>query len=149
MNRAWTYVISKELSDSQLASIQNAGNEFVKGWTAHEQQLHGSFSIFKKRIIVIRVNEDVHAASGCSIDKLTRFIKQLETEFNIELMNRLLVAYQDGEQVKVAHSSKVKELLQNGGLNADSIVYNTAIANQHELEKWEQSLKNTWLNKYL
>jgi hypothetical protein len=149
MNRAWSYVISKELNEEQLSELQNAGNAFVKGWTAHEQQLSGSFEIFKKRIIVIRVNEDIHAASGCSIDKLTRFIKQLESEFNIELMNRLLVAYRENDHVNVIHSSRIKEQLQTGTLNENSIIYNTALANQDELAKWEQPLKNTWLNKYL
>jgi hypothetical protein len=149
MNRAWTFVINKQLNEQQLKSIEDAGNNFVKGWTAHEQQLHGSFDIFRNRIIVMKVNEDIHSASGCSIDKLTRFIKQLESEYGIELMNRLLVAYKTDEGVDVVHSSKIIELLQAGKMNETTSIYNTAIADQEELEKWEQPLKNTWLNKFL
>jgi hypothetical protein len=149
MNRAWTYIISKELSSEQLKAIQSAGQEFVKGWTAHEQQLTGSFEIIGDRIIVVKVNEDVHAASGCSIDKLTRFIKQLESGYSIELMNRLLVAYKKDGKIQVVHSSKIKELLSAGAISEDTIVYNTAAATQDDLKNWEQPLKNTWLNKYL
>ncbi|MCE3225841.1 MAG: transporter ATPase [Bacteroidetes bacterium] len=149
MNRAWTYIISKELSPEQLQAIREAGEDFVKGWTAHEQQLTGHFSIEGNRIIVVKVNEDVHGASGCSIDKLTRFVKQLESTFSIELMNRLLVAYKNNNAISVVHSSKIKELLAEGKITEDTLVYNTSLSNQEELQNWEQPLKKTWLSKYL
>lgn len=147
--RAWTYVISKELPEAQLELIKEKGNSFVTGWTAHENQLSGNFEIFKNRIIVVKVNEDVNAASGCSIDKLTRFVKQIESEFSVELTNRLLVAYQNNESVNVVHSSKIKELLSQHNISENTMVYNTSISNQEELSNWEQPLKNTWLNKYI
>lgn len=147
--RAWTYVISKELPEMQLEAIKEKGTAFVNGWTAHENQLAGSFDVFKNRIIVVKVNEDVNAASGCSIDKLTRFVKQVESEFSIELTNRLLVAYKANEKIDVVHSSKIKDLLSQQSISENTVVYNTAISNQEELLKWEQPLKNTWLNKYL
>lgn len=149
MNRAWTFIIDKELTNEQLLAIQQKGNKFVEGWTAHENQLKGSFEIFKNRIIIIKVNEEENAASGCSIDKLTRFIKQLESEFSIQLMNRLLVAYKQKENIEVVHSSKIKDLLNDGLITDNTIVFNTALANQEELLNWEKPLNQTWLNKYL
>lgn len=149
MNRIWTFIISKVLSTNELNLIVEAGTKFVNGWTAHEQKLTASFEILKNRIIVVKVNEEVTGASGCSIDKLTHFIKQLETQFNIELLNRLLVAYKNENEVSVAHSTKIKELLQTGIISENTIVYNTAVSNQNEFQNWEQLLKNTWLSKYL
>src|SRR4051812_12631806 len=110
MNKVWTYLISKELNSEELKSLQQVGNEFVNDWTAHDNKLSASFDIYKNRIIVVKVNEDVNNASGCSIDKLLRFVKQAETKFQIELLNRLLVAYENVEKVEVVHSSKIKDL---------------------------------------
>lgn len=149
MNRVWTFIISKALSDNELSLITEAGTKFVTGWTAHEQKLSATFKIYKNRIIIVKVNEEVIGASGCSIDKLTHFIKQLEIEFNIELLNRLLVAYKSGNEVSVVHSSKIKELLQANIINENTIIYNTSVLNQNEFQIWEQPLKNTWLSKYL
>ncbi|MDX2174809.1 MAG: ABC transporter ATPase [Bacteroidota bacterium] len=149
MNRVWTFIISKALSTNELNLITEAGTKFVNGWTAHEQKLTASFEIFKNRIIVVKINEEVTGASGCSIDKLTHFIKQLETEFHIELLNRLLVAYKTENEISVVHSSKIKELLQTGDIIENTIVYNTAVSNQNEFQNWEQLLKNSWLSKYL
>ncbi|MBA3681412.1 MAG: hypothetical protein H0W73_09640 [Bacteroidetes bacterium] len=149
MSRVWAYIISKNLSTEELNSLKQAGINFVTGWTAHEQQLTASFEIFKDKIIIVKVNEDVTGASGCSIDKLTRFIKDAEKQFSIELLNRLLVAYKNNDDVEIVHSSKIKELLSENKISENTSVYNTSILTQSELNNWEQPLKETWLNKYL
>jgi hypothetical protein len=150
MNRVWTYISSRQLSPAEQQSLLSAGKAFVTQWTAHEQQLHGDFTLEKGRILVVRVNETVTAASGCSIDKLTRFIRGLEKDFNTELLNRLLVAYEDNNgELQVTHASKIKGLIENGSVTEQTIVLNTAVASENELSNWRQPLKDTWLRKYL
>ncbi len=149
MNRVWTYIISKNLTTQEVAALKIECHNFISGWTAHEQKLTAEFEIYKNKIIVVKAHEDVHEASGCSIDKLTRFIKDLEKKFSIELMNRLLVAYKKNDEVEITHVSNIKELLTQHQLTENTIVYNTSLANSSDLVKWEQPLKNTWLNKYL
>jgi hypothetical protein len=149
MNRVWTYIISKPLSDVELDQLNTAGKTFVESWSAHEQKLTATFDIYKKRIIVVKVDEDVTNASGCSIDKLTRFIKLTETMHGVELFNRLLVAYKNGVDVEVTPASNIRTLLKENAITENTIVYNTAVANETELKNWEQALKDTWLNKYL
>lgn len=149
MNKVWIYTISRQLNETELLQLKKEGTAFVSEWTAHENKLTASFEIFKNRIIIVKVNEDTYGASGCSIDKLTRFIKQCEKSSNAELMNRLLVAYNKGGEAEVVHASKLPELLNKGELTENSIVYNTTATNDNELLNWEQPLKNTWLKKYL
>lgn len=149
MNRVWTYIISKPLEVDQLNELTREGQNFVSGWTAHEQQLHASFEIFEKRIIIVKVNEQMHAASGCSIDKLGRFIKDTETKYGIELLNRLLVAIKTKEGVLIVHASAIPEHLAKGTIDQNTIVFNTAAADENSLLQWEQPLGSTWLKKYL
>ena len=149
MGRVWTYIISKELNPDQLNFLLEEGKAFVQGWTAHDQQLSGSFEIYKDKILIFKVNEEVHGASGCSIDKLTRFVRSLEIKYGIELLNRLLVAVKVNEEIQIIHSSKIKDLLEVAFINEKSIIYNTSASNTDELKNWEQSLKDTWLKKYL
>lgn len=149
MNKVWTYIISAPLGDVELDQLLKAGITFVEHWTAHDVKLNAEFKIVKKRIVVVKVNEDVTNASGCSIDKLTRFIKLTETLFGIELLNRFLVAYKNQDAIEVVHATKIKELLQQGVISENTLVYNTSVANETEYTQWEQPLKNTWLSKYL
>lgn len=149
MNRVWTYIISKQLNDDEINDIKIIGTDFVNSWAAHDQKLTASFEVFKNRIIVVKVNEDVHSASGCSIDKLTRFIKDLENKFSIELMNRFLVAFKNNDNLEVVHASKIKDLLDKKYISENTVIYNTSLANSSDLMEWEQPLKNTWLSKYI
>ncbi|MBN8693609.1 MAG: hypothetical protein J0L69_10455 [Bacteroidetes bacterium] len=147
--RVWIYVISKELSNEQLQMLSENCKNFVAGWTAHEIKLAASFEIFKKRLLIFKVDESAYNASGCSIDKLQRFVKEQEIHFNIELLNRLLVVYDKNEEPIVIHSSKITELLQSGEITGDTLIYDNTISSSLQWAEWKKPLKNTWLAKYV
>lgn len=149
MNKVWAYPISRPLTDKEKEKLLLTGNAFVKSWTSHDRQLSASFDLIGECILLIQVDETTADASGCSIDKLTRFIKEIGQELNIDLMNRLLVAYDHNDQIAVVPAATVKELLSNGKMSGETLVYNTAVSNQEELKNWKQALRDTWLSKYL
>lgn len=147
--KVWTYVIGRLLDEHELIDLLADGRQFAAGWTAHEQQLEATFDVFNKRIVIVKVNEDVHNASGCSIDKLGRFMKEAGAKYRFDAFNRLLVAYKKDGGIEVTHAGNIKELLEKQLINEDTLVYNTAISSENELAQWEQPLKNSWLKKYL
>jgi hypothetical protein len=148
--RIWIYTLSKELSDEQLVDFKNRCQIFVSGWTAHDVSLDASFDLYQNRLLIFKVNEDKYNASGCSIDKQLRFVKELEQTFAVELLNRLLVAYENNNQVEVIKSSQVKELLAVNQIAANTLVFDNTITESAQLEtKWKQPLQSTWLAKYL
>jgi hypothetical protein len=149
MSKVWTYIISKNLSENDLLELKESGLNFVSAWTAHENKLSASFDIYKNKIIIVKVNEALNTASGCSIDKLTRFIKETEKKYSLELLNRFLVAYKKQDDIEVTHATNVKILLSEQKINADTLIFNTSVSNQNEFSNWEQPLRETWLNKYL
>ena len=149
MKKVWAYTIGRELKSTELQQLIVAGQNFVNSWTAHENKLSAEFSVFGNRIILVKVDEAVYNASGCSIDKLVRFVKILETDFKVELLNRLLVPYQQDDKIEVIPTSAFKEKLNTKQLSENTLVYITAIADEKELRDWQQPVKNTWLSKYL
>lgn len=149
MKKVWIYLSDKELKGDLLNAVKNAGEEFVKGWKAHEMPLSATFEIVKDRFIVVSVDETQYNASGCSIDKLLRLVKQLEADHNLQLLNRLLVGYKTPSGVEVIPASLIKEKLQAKQLDENTLIYNVAASNSNEYEQWLQPLKETWLKKYL
>ena len=115
--RIWIYTLSKELSNEQLVDFKNRCLNFVSGWTAHDVSLDASFELYQNRLLIFKVNEDKYNASGCSIDKQVRFVKELEQAFSVELLNRLLVAYENNHQVEVMKASQVKDLLNSNTID--------------------------------
>ena len=148
--RIWIYTLSKELSSEQLIDFNNRCHNFVNGWTAHDVSLDASFELYQNRLLIFKVNEDKYNASGCSIDKQLRFVKELEQVFSIELLNRLLVAYENNHQVEVVNASQIRDLLAANTITANTLVFDNTITESNQLgTKWKQPLESTWLAKYL
>ena len=148
--RIWIYTLSKELSNEQLVDFKNRCQNFVRCWTAHDVSLDASFELYQNRLLIFKVNEDKYNASGCSIDKQVRFVKELEQAFSLELLNRLLVAYENNNQVEVVKASQIKELLADNIISGNTLVFDNTITESMQLEtNWKQPLHYTWLQKYL
>ena len=148
--RIWIYTLSKELSIEQLVDFKNRCQNFVSGWTAHDVSLDANFELYQNRLLIFKVNEEKYNASGCSIDKQVRFVKELEQAFSLELLNRLLVAYENNNQVEVVKASQIKELLADNIISGNTLVFDNTITESKQLEtNWKQPLHHTWLQKYL
>ncbi len=149
--RIWIYTLSKELSNEQLVDFKNRCQNFVSTWTAHDVSLDASFELFENRLLIFKVNEDKYNASGCSIDKQVRFVKELEQAFSFELLNRLLVSYLNAEnKIEVVKASQIKELLDSKIINEYTLVFNNTITQSSDLvANWKQPLYKTYLAKHI
>jgi hypothetical protein len=144
-SRVWVYQANRKLSDAETAQIQEATDGFVTGWTAHNNQLKAGAEIRYNRFIILIVDEGQAGASGCSIDKSVHFIKHLEQQFNISLLDRFNLAYREGTEVLSAPRHVFENLIKQGAINTDSIVFNNMVQNLHELQtKWEVPFKDSW-----
>ena len=150
MERIWIYTISHALPGDQLAQLKQRCQDFVSSWTAHEVSLDASFDVYKNRLLIFKVNEANYNASGCSIDKQLRLVKELEQQFSVELLNRLLVAYEQNGEVAVVKASGISDLLRNGTISEHTLVFDNTITTSQELAgSWKKPLKDTYLSKYL
>src|ERR1700748_3245112 len=149
-NRVWIYLSNKPFDDQTESSIKSAIHNFLLGWNAHGQALSASFDILHKHFIIIKADEEQYSASGCSIDKQFQFIKETEKKYSLTLLDRLVVAYKNEDSVFLTHSSKIPQLLQDGVINENTLVFNTTVANENEFKiTFEIPLKETWLSKFL
>lgn len=150
MERIWIYIISKFLAEQQLAELKNRCMIFVSTWTAHDVNLDASFELYRNRLLIFKVNEASYNASGCSIDKQLRLVKELEQQFSVELLNRLLVAYERNDEVVVVKQSEISNLLYNKTINENTLVFDNTISQSDQLTShWKRLLKDTYLSKYL
>lgn len=148
--RVWVYQSSRELSDPEIAEIRQKADAFADQWTAHGKAMRAAIEMFYNRFIVVFADEGQAMASGCSIDSQVRFIKQLESEYNIILLDRMNIAYKEGDKVEAAHLSKFKEMLSQGKLNENTIVFNNLVSNKSAFDKgWEVPVKESWHRQLL
>jgi hypothetical protein len=148
--RVWVYQSNTILTDAQAVSIVQKGKDFVKSWAAHGAALNASFDILYNRFIIIAVDEKQAQASGCSVDKSLAFIKAVEQEFNLQLLDRMQVAYWKADVIEVCSLKEFEKLANNGAVNAATIVFNNMITTKAGFDSaWEVPLKESWQNRVL
>lgn len=144
-SRVWIYQSNKELTADQNAQLEGQLNAFAQNWTAHNNQLKATAIVQYNRFIILVVDENQAGASGCSIDKSVRFMKDLENEYQINLFDRFNLAYRDGEEIKSVSRNEFEELIKAGTITDNTIVFNNLVQTLAELNtKWEVPLKDSW-----
>lgn len=96
-SRVWIYQANRSFTPEEIAEIETKLNVFIENWTAHGSDLQAGYVIKYKRFIVLGLNQNLNAATGCSIDASVHFIQQLEKEYNVDLMDKMNVSYKQGE----------------------------------------------------
>ncbi len=149
--RVWVYQSNTLLNDEQIAKIIEQGNIFINQWSAHGAALKASFDILYNLFIVISVDEQQAMASGCSIDKSAQFMKELELQFNINLFDRLKIAYKNElNKISIVSLSEFEQLAKQNKINGDTVVYNNMVTTKLGFDnEWEVAAKNSWHNKHL
>jgi hypothetical protein len=144
-SRVWIYQSNRELISAEVAQIEPVLNNFATGWTAHNNQLKAKAEIRYNRFIVLVVDESQAGASGCSIDKSVGLMKAIEQEFNINLFDRFNIAYRTAAGITSVGRNEFEELIKQGDVTADTIVFNNLAATLKDLDtKWEVPFKNSW-----
>jgi hypothetical protein len=148
--RVWIYQANRELTDSEVIDIRNRSAIFVGQWAAHGSKLEAAIEVFYNRFLVIFVDEDQAAASGCSIDTSVQFVRDLEVGFNITLMDRMLLAYKQGTDIKVEKMADFEESMEVGTITEETIVFNNLVSTKADFESnWEVKLKDSWHSRML
>jgi len=148
--RLWVYQSNKPLSDAEQKAIQEEGEQFIAGWSAHGAALKASFEILYGRFVVIAVDEKQALASGCSIDKSVHFIKALEQKHNLNFFDRMQVAYKSGNEILACSLNEFEKLAGEKRVDENTIVFNNMVSSKAAFEKeWEIPLKQSWQSRVL
>lgn len=150
--RTWIYTANRLLSASESALVLERLTPFLTEWSSHGTPLKAACQVVDSSIIVVAVENGFEAASGCSIDKSVRALKELEEELSLSFFDRLQILYKSSpdSQVHVLPLAVFKNKLSAGEISAESAIANTQVASVGELksELW-QEVKDSWLARFL
>lgn len=144
-SKLWIFMAERQLSGVEADVVKTFMTQFVPQWKAHSDALKAGFELIEDRFLVVVVDETPAAASGCSIDSLTRFIKEIESKTGVSFTNRMLVTYQQNSEFITNSLSDFKKKVKNGQLADDTIIYNNSVATLSDFwDNWEQPLNKSW-----
>ena len=138
MERIWIYQANRQLSEQESIHLLEKMDHFTMQWTAHGKQLVAQALLRYNQFLVIRVNEGLVKATGCSIDKSTEMLKQVQQELGLDFFDRMQIAYRDQDDIKTVSRAGFEKLIEEGKVTENTIVFNNMVSTGEELAKhWE------------
>ena len=149
-SRVWIYQSDREFSDQEINFITEKAIEFIDQWTKHGFNLKGSFTFKYNQFLILAVDEGFNNVSGCSIDSSVRFVKELETSLEVDMMNKMNISFKDGGHINIVKMSDFKEFTKSNKITSETIVFNNMVSTIDELEtQWEVSVNDSWHKRFL
>ena len=148
--RVIIYPASRPFTTKETKIITEKLFDFLADWAAHGKPLESSFKIEKNQFIVICVDEEKEAASGCSIDALGGVMREIDQEFQLGLFDRMKASFVENGEIKTMKLQDFRKGLKEGEISKDIEVFdfskNTYVA---FLSDFLLPLKRSWAGIYV
>jgi hypothetical protein len=149
-SRIWIYQSNREFTKKEVEYISKKAQDFINQWTRHGDRLKGSFAIRYNHFLALAVDESFTTISGCSIDSSVRFVKELENELNLDLMNKMNVTFKDENRIFSVKLINFQQLVKQGRVTPETIVFNNMVSSKSDFESnWEIPAKDSWHKRFL
>jgi len=148
-SRIWIYQSNRKFSEQEFAEIEKDLQVFVENWAAHGTGLEASFQLKYNRFIILAVNQEAQAATGCSIDASVAFIQSLEKKYDVDLLDKMNVTFKLGEHVAHKPLIDFKKMAKDKAVTGNTIVFNNLVNNIAEYnESWEVPAADSWHSRF-
>ena len=148
--RVIIYPASRPFTPKESKVITEKLYDFLATWAAHGKPLESSFKIEKNQFIIICVDEEKEAASGCSIDALGGVMREIDQEFQLGLFDRMKASFVENGEIKTMKLQDFRKGLKEGKISKDIEVFdfskNTYVA---FLSDFLLPLKRSWAGIYV
>ena len=145
-SRVWVFQSDRFLTENEANHIRKYMDAFMPEWASHGNDLYGGYSVEKNLFLVVGVDESKIPASGCSIDSLTRVVKELGKTLSIDFFNRMAIAYENkAGEIIIVSLPDFKRLIIESKINENTIVFNNLITTKKDFDtNWQTPVKNSW-----
>ncbi|AOW10422.1 hypothetical protein [Flavobacterium gilvum] len=148
-SRIWIYQSNRKFSDAEMSEIETDLQSFLSEWAAHGTSLESSYLLKYNRFIIIAINQEVQAATGCSIDSSVEFIQGLEKKYDVDLLDKMNVTFKQGDHIAHKTLMDFKKMVKDKSVNENTIVFNNLVNNIEEFnESWEVPAIDSWHSRF-
>lgn len=143
--RVWIYPANRLFAEDEVRRLRQQLRTFAEQWVSHNRQLRAFADVWHRRFIILMVDESQAGASGCSIDASVRFLKGLQAAYDVDLFDRMIFSYLDGDEVKTVSRDEFIHLYAQGIINDDTPVFDTLVSNVKDLRNGlVKPLSSSW-----
>lgn len=145
-SRVWIYQGSRLFFMSEALDMEDMLADFATNWKSHGAPVKGYANLFFGQFIVLMADETATGVSGCSTDSSVHLIKSIETKYNVQLFDRLNLAFIIKDKVQLLPLNQLEYAVENNFITANTLYFNNTVLTKKDLIKnWIIPVKDSWL----
>ncbi len=148
--RLWVFPASRDLDDTEAQACLEAVDDFLAAWSAHGAPLTSARDLVGRRFLLVGVDVDAEAPSGCSIDALVNRLRAWGHEHDLALVDHAPVWYRTPEgDVRSVTRKEFRSLVRKGALGPQVHVFDTSLTKvgQWRAGELERPAAQSWHGK--
>jgi transposase len=148
--KVWIYPSSRKFYDTEIEEIENKLKHFVENWKSKDENFKVSYQFLYKRFVIFFTDDELSPVSNPDIDVMVSFILELQSDYEVTLLDKMNVCFKQGEFVQYKELKELKTLLKNKAVTEKTIVFDNLITNKFDFENyWEIPMEESWYNRFL
>lgn len=146
-SRVWIYQSSRLFQLSEAFALEDMLKDFIANWNSHGAPVKGYANLFFGQFIIVMADETQTGLGGCSTDSSIRLIKDIEKKFQVELLNRQMLAFLIKDKVQLIPMTQLKYALENGFINEETMFFDNSVLTKDALmSRWITPAGKSWLS---
>ena len=110
--RIWVFASTRPLDAADEARLSDVTGRVFGVWTKRSPGVRGAFEFREGRFLIVGADEREALVSGCGVDAMMHWMRQLEAASGLRLVDRMQVFWREGSgAVRSAHRVEFKRLL--------------------------------------
>jgi hypothetical protein len=147
-SRVWIYQANRFFSKKEVKEVEEKIEKFAKVWNSHGSLVKSFADLFFDHFIVMMADESQVKVGGCSTDSSFRFIKKIEKDYNVRLLDRQTLAFIVDEKIKLIPLEDINYSIENEIITPETLYFNNTILVKRQLvNDWIIPVKKSWLAK--
>jgi len=144
--KLWVFAAERPVTGPAQANLLADVDAFLDGWAAHGTPLRCGRDFVHDRFLIVAVDEAAAGVSGCSIDALTRQLRDHEHRLGMALLDNAPVHYRAGDGVARVSRAEFRALAAAGTVTAETIVFNNTVPDLGAVRagRWETRAADSW-----
>ncbi len=148
--KVWIYQCNRIFNLREALQIEELLETFIATWKSHGTPVQGFGNLFFGQFIVLIADETNTNVSGCSTDSSVHFIKEVESIFKVNLMDRLNLAFIIKNKIEPLPMAQLQYAFVNKFITEKTIYFNNTIFTLSDLKtKWQLPIAESWLQNKL
>ncbi len=143
-SKVWIYTAERDFTTQEIERINSKAEVFIADWESHGKAVKGLIEIRYNRFIFIYADDHGDSLCGRATDSSVRFVKGLEKEMGLSLMDRMLLSYKEGETVITTSLANFQQLINEGSIMQTTTVFNCMLSKKSDLDAWEIAAHKSW-----